>query len=71
MSRLDVGSLRVTAQIRHRHKAAPATLSAVGSTDEGGHRAELTFDTPQVAITPGQAVVFFDGDTVVGGGWID
>ena len=30
-----------------------------------------SFDTPQIAITPGQAVVFYDGDVVVGGGWID
>ena len=36
-----------------------------------GDRAELTFETPQVAITPGQAVVFYDDDLVVGGGWID
>jgi tRNA-specific 2-thiouridylase len=58
--------LRVSAQIRHRHAAAPAR---VRSTDEG--RAELEFDTPQSAITPGQAVVFYDGDEVLGGGWID
>jgi len=58
--------LRVSAQIRHRHSAAPAK---VHSTDEG--RAELEFDTPQTAITPGQAVVFYDGDEVLGGGWID
>ena len=34
---------------------------------------ELTvrFDEPQSAITPGQAVVLYDGDTVLGGGWID
>jgi tRNA-specific 2-thiouridylase len=36
-----------------------------------GARAELVFDTPQAAITPGQAVVFYDEDLVVGGGWID
>jgi tRNA-specific 2-thiouridylase len=37
----------------------------------GDARAEVVFDAPQIAITPGQAVVFYDGDTVVGGGWID
>jgi tRNA-specific 2-thiouridylase len=57
---------RVTAQIRHRHTAA---LARVRALDEG--RAELEFDAPQAAITPGQAVVFYDGDLVVGGGWID
>jgi tRNA-specific 2-thiouridylase len=34
-------------------------------------RVEVTFDTPQLAITPGQALVLYDGDVVVGGGWID
>jgi tRNA-uridine 2-sulfurtransferase len=58
--------LRVSAQIRHRHAAAPAR---VRRTDEG--RVELEFDTPQSAITPGQAVVFYEGDEVLGGGWID
>ena len=58
--------LRVSAQIRHRHAAAPAR---VRSTNEKG--AELEFDAPQSAITPGQAVVFYDEDEVLGGGWID
>jgi tRNA-specific 2-thiouridylase len=57
---------RVTAQIRHRHQAAPAVVQAAG--DE---RAVVTFDRPQTAVTPGQAVVFYEGDLVVGGGWID
>jgi len=57
---------RVTARIRHRHQDAPATVEPIGST-----RLSLTFDTPQIAITPGQAVVLYDGDDVVGGGWID
>jgi tRNA-specific 2-thiouridylase len=57
---------RVTAQIRHRHQPARATIRAL----EPG-RAEAVFDSPQIAVTPGQAVVFYDGDLVVGGGWID
>lgn len=58
--------LRVTAQIRHRHVASPARVRA---TDAG--RAEVIFETPQTAVTPGQAVVFYDRDEVLGGGWID
>ncbi|MBI4475708.1 MAG: tRNA 2-thiouridine(34) synthase MnmA [Acidobacteria bacterium] len=57
---------RVTAQIRHRHEAAPATVR--GADDDC---LELEFDTPQTAITPGQAVVVYEGDEVLGGGWID
>ena len=56
----------VTAQIRHRHHAASARL-----IDVAGDRLELEFETPQTAITPGQAVVVYDGDVVLGGGWID
>ena len=58
--------LRVEAQVRYRHAAAAARVRAV---DDG--RAELEFDSAQTAITPGQAVVFYRGDVVVGGGWID
>ena len=61
--------LRVTAQIRHRHRAAHAFVYPVDATDPT--RAQVVFDEPQLAITPGQAVVFYDGDIVVGGGWID
>jgi tRNA-specific 2-thiouridylase len=60
------GPLSVTAQIRHRHPAASATVRATGAD-----RAEVEFETPQPAITPGQAVVVYDGDVVIGGGWID
>jgi tRNA-specific 2-thiouridylase len=58
--------VRVAAQIRHRHKPAPGMVCAFPNG-----RAEMVFDDPQAAITPGQAVVFYDGDAVVGGGWID
>ena len=66
------GPLRVTAQIRHRHQPAPATVRSIGSGRSARDgRAELLFDTPQIAITPGQAVVFYKDDVVQGGGWID
>jgi tRNA-specific 2-thiouridylase len=55
-----------TAQIRHRHQPAAATIRSLGDA-----RAEIVFDTPQIAITPGQAVVFYDDDVVIGGGWIE
>ena len=58
--------LPVTAQIRHRHQAAPARVRTLADS-----RAEVEFDAPQVAVTPGQAVVFYQGDVVAGGGWID
>src|ERR1035437_7118175 len=57
--------LRVTVKIRHRPEPAAATIERTG--DDG---ILATFDEPQRAITPGQAAVFYDGDTVVGGGWI-
>ena len=58
--------LRVTAQIRHRHPPAPATVQSLGSG-----RAAIAFDRAQIAVTPGQAVVLYQDDVVVGGGWID
>jgi len=57
--------LRVQAQIRSRHQAAEATLSA---REDGS--VEVRFDEPQRAVTPGQAVVFYQDELVVGGGWI-
>jgi tRNA-uridine 2-sulfurtransferase len=61
-----VDGLRVTAQIRHRQRPAPGRVRALP-----GGRAELVFETPQPAITPGQAAVFYDDDIVIGGGWIE
>ena len=57
--------MRVRAKIRHRHEPAWATLELAG-LDE----VIATFDEPQRAVTPGQSAVFYDGDEVVGGGWI-
>jgi tRNA-uridine 2-sulfurtransferase len=57
--------VRVHAKIRHRHEPAPAVIENAPNGE-----VLVTFDEPQRAITPGQAVVFYDGDIVVGGGWI-
>ena len=60
------GPLSCTAKIRYRNAGTPATVTA---TSDGGAR--VTFATSQTAITPGQAVVFYDGSRVLGGGWIE
>ncbi len=57
--------MRVSAKTRYRHKEQPCTISSC----ENGN-VKVVFDEPQRAITPGQAVVFYDGDIVVGGGTI-
>ena len=57
--------VRVTAKTRYSQAAAPALLESSGDS-----RIRLTFDSPQRAVTPGQAAVFYQGDVVVGGGTI-
>ncbi len=53
-------------KIRYAHKQSPSTIIL---TDK--NTAQITFKQPQKAITPGQAIVFYDGDIVIGGGTID
>ena len=57
---------RVTAQIRYRHREAAASVTPLSPA-----RVHVAFDERQSAVAPGQAVVFYDGDVVMGGGWIE
>ena len=59
------GEMQVMAKIRYNHKGALCTIRKVGEDE-----LECIFDEPQRAISPGQAVVFYDGDYVLGGGTI-
>jgi len=58
--------VRARVRVRHRHAGAGACV-----VPQGGGRAELRFDEPVEAVTPGQAAVFYDGERVLGGGWIE
>jgi tRNA-specific 2-thiouridylase len=62
--------MRVRIKIRHRHEPAWATLEPSNAAPSGVDEVVATFDEPQRAVTPGQSAVFYDGDEVVGGGWI-
>jgi len=53
------------AQIRYRHRAAACRVTVTGE-----ERFDVEFDEPQFGVAPGQAVVLYDGDRVLGGGWI-
>lgn len=59
------GPFCAAAQIRYQHAAAAALVHPL----DGG-RIRVMFDEPQKAVTPGQAVVLYEGDRVLGGGWI-
>jgi tRNA-specific 2-thiouridylase len=60
--------VRAEVKIRNKHIAASATIRPAGGD---GSRVEVRFDEPQRAVTPGQAAVFYSGDLVLGGGWIE
>lgn len=57
--------VRADVKVRYRHEPAPATIYPLPDSC-----VRIVFDEPQRAITPGQATIFYDGDEVVGGGWI-
>jgi tRNA-specific 2-thiouridylase len=57
--------LRAAARIRHRHREVGALVTPL---DE--HRVRVEFDEPQRAVAPGQGVAFYDGEVLLGGGWI-
>ena len=58
--------MRAEVKIRNKHAAAWATIIPTGDL-----RVEVRFDEPQRALTPGQGAVFYSGDLVLGGGWIE
>jgi tRNA-specific 2-thiouridylase len=62
--------VRADVQIRYRRAAAPAWLTRLDPGPDGAEAAEVKFDEPQPAVTPGQAAVFYRDDRVLGGGWI-
>ncbi len=59
------GERRVLVQHRYRHEPVPATFSNAGA------KPEIVFDEPEVSVTPGQGAAFYEGDRLIGGGWID
>jgi tRNA-specific 2-thiouridylase len=59
--------VRAEVKIRNKHAAANATLTPMNDSS----RVEVRFDEPQRAVTPGQGAVFYSGDLVLGGGWIE
>jgi len=59
-------AFRSFCRIRYRHRPAPCLVTILD-----GNRFALTFDEPQMSVTPGQAAVLYDGERVLGGGWIE
>jgi tRNA-specific 2-thiouridylase len=64
-SRRSLAKADATVKIRYSHPGTPATVTSLEN-----HRAQIRLHEPQRAVTPGQAAVIYDGDVVIGGGWI-
>jgi len=63
---LPAGEIEAVAVIRYRHPGVRARI-----TPRGDGSVQVVFETPQSAVAPGQAVAFYDGDRLLGGGWIE
>ncbi len=68
--RIPEGPVEVEVKIRSRHRQAKALATPKPGLGGRGPGAEVLFATPQMAVTPGQAAVFYQGERVLGGGWI-
>ena len=67
INEMDLGSTtKALAKIRYRSKESPVNITLLGDNS-----IEVKFEVPQRAITPGQAMVFYDGTRTLGGGWIE
>lgn len=66
---IEAPAVPVRAQVRIRNKHLPA--AATVTPGDGAGQVRVRFDEPQRAVTPGQGAVFYDGELVLGGGWIE
>jgi tRNA-specific 2-thiouridylase len=65
------GELRCEVQHRYHCDPASATVFVDSSSEKGRGGADVVFDEPQMAVTPGQGAAFYRGDLLLGGGWIE
>jgi tRNA-specific 2-thiouridylase len=66
-------NIKATTHIRYRHRGAASEITLIPPSNGGKHKADtvyVRFDSPQKAIAPGQAAVFYQGEILIGGGWI-
>ncbi len=68
--KLPEGGIEATTKIRYRHAGAESSVTPWPSTEGDDSTVLVRFSRPQKAVAPGQAAVFYRGDSVLGGGWI-